>query len=394
MDPVRNPFAPGAGTPPPELAGRQAILDQADVALRRIAKDRSAKSLILVGLRGVGKTVLLTKIHESAASMGYKSELLEIRENVALAEQLVPVLRRLLLSVDFVQRAGDRGRRALRTLLGFVKGLKLKFGELDVGLGIEPELGTADSGDLESDLAELFVSVGEAAKAADTAVCLCLDEMQYLGPVELSALIMAVHRLNQRVLPVLVVGAALPQILGIAGQAKSYAERLFDYPRVGPLTREHATAALRNPVIAEGAEISAEAVARTLDVTQGYPYFLQQWGHEAWNLAPDSEIDLPTVEAASSKAVMKLDENFFRVRFDRCTPAEKRYLRALADLGPGPQRSGDIADRLGVKVTSVGPTRSKLIQKGMIYSPQHGDTEFTVPMFDGYLRRAMPDGTW
>ena len=264
----------------------------------------------------------------------------------------------------------------------------------DIELGIDPLSGVADSGDLENDLSDLFVSVAEAAAEKKTAVALCIDEMQYLSEKEFSALIMAVHKVSQMNLPLIVVGAGLPQILGLAGQSKSYAERLFDYPKVGALNYEDAKRALVLPASAMGVTYDEDAVAKIISVTKGYPYFLQQWGYEVWNLAKSSNIKLMDVERATNAAITALDESFFRVRFDRCTPSEKRYMRALADLGEGAKRSGDVADRLGLKVTSIGPTRSKLITKGMIYSPQHGETVFTVPLFDEYMRRTMPGDDW
>lgn len=254
--------------------------------------------------------------------------------------------------------------------------------------------GIADSGDLEVDLADLFVAVAEAAAEKKTAVALCIDEMQYLSEKEFSALIMAVHKVSQMNLPLIVVGAGLPQILGLAGQSKSYSERLFDYPKVGPLRSEDARSALVAPALAAAVSFDDEALSRIVSVTKGYPYFLQQWGYEVWNIANASPISLADVERATTAAIAALDESFFRVRFDRCTPSEKRYMRALADLGEGAKRSGDVAERLGLKVTSIGPTRSKLINKGMVYSPQHGETAFTVPLFDEYMRRVMPGDDW
>jgi len=394
MDPVRNPFAPGAGSPPPELAGRETLLEQARIAVARIRQGNPAKSLILVGLRGVGKTVLLVRIREMAEQAGYKAVLVEAHEGKRMAELLVPSLRQILFHLDGIANARDKARRGLRVLKSFVGGMRFSIGEIHLELGIDAEKGTGDSGDLEADLAELFVALGEAAKAGNTAVSLCIDELQYLNEKEFSALIMAIHRTNQLKLPIVIVGAGLPQILGLAGASKSYSERLFDFPRVGALNDQDAKAALQVPVESMEVRFTGHALNEILRVTECYPYFLQQWGHEAWNIAATSPISEEVVKKATGQAIKSLDENFFRVRFDRCTPSEKRYLRALADFGSSPQRSGDIAERLGVKTTTVGPIRSKLIIKGMIYSPQHGDTAFTVPMFDAYMRRTMPDGTW
>lgn len=394
MDPIKNPFVPGAGSPPPELAGRSLVLQKAQIAIERHRQGKSAKSPILVGLRGVGKTVLLVRIRELAEAAGCKAVMIEAHEGKPLPALIVPSLRQILFQLDRVAGASDKVKRGLRILRSFMNSVKITINEIDVGLSIEPEHGTADSGDLESDLVELFVAVGEAAKAAQTAVAICIDELQYLSELEFSALIMAMHKVTQLQLPIVMIGAGLPQIMGLAGESKSYSERLFDYPKVGALARQDAIAAISTPVESAGVNFTDEAINEILKMTECYPYFLQQWGYEAWNIAKNSPIDLNVIKNATLAAISTLDQGFFRVRFDRCTPSEKRYLRALADLGAGAQRSGQIAEVLGLKASSVGPTRSKLILKGMIYSPQHGDTEFTVPMFDSYMRRTMPGSDW
>jgi hypothetical protein len=391
MDPVRNPFAPGAGTPPPELTGRDEILEKARVTLARIRLRRSAKSLLLVGLRGVGKTVLLNRIRQVAEAEGYLVELIEAPEQKNIAELLVPALRKILLRLDDYRNVSDKVKRAIRTLKSFVGAVKLTYGEIEIGLDIDAERGAADSGDLERDLQDLFVAVGEAALARDTAVAIVIDELQYLHEKELSALIMAVHRVAQNQLPLALIGAGLPQLVGLTGDSKSYAERLFEFPEVGPLTDSDAKRALTEPAQREGVIFEPKALAEILRVTQGYPYFLQEWGYHAWNVAEASPITVSVIQRTNQIATERLDESFFRVRFDRLTPAEKRYLRAVAELGPGQHRSGAIADILGVKVNQVGPVRSSLIRKGMIYSPQHGDTAFTVPLFDQFMRRAIPN---
>jgi hypothetical protein len=387
MDPRTNPFAPGAGTQPPELAGRDQILEKADIALHRVRNRLSSKSLILVGLRGVGKTVLLNKMWEKANADGYKAVLIEANEEKILSELLVPNLRSVLFSLDAMASASDKVKRGLRVLGSFVKTIKAKFGDIELGLGTE--IGSADSGDLEADLTTLFVAVGEAAADRQTGVAICVDELQYLSSEELSALIMAVHRINQRTLPLILIGAGLPQVVGLSGKAKSYAERLFDYPDVGPLTEGDARKALQTPVRNQRIDFSEDAVMEVLKQTHGYPYFLQQWGHEAWNIATGSPISFEDIKAATKLAIQSLDQSFFRVRFDRLTRREREYLHALAKLGSGSQRSGDIAEELGVKAQSVAPIRSSLIKKGMIYSPQYGDTTFTVPLFDAFMLRTM-----
>lgn len=390
MDPVRNPYAPGAGSPPPELAGRAELLNQATIALRRVAIGRSAQSLVLVGLRGVGKTVLLNKIKSTADQEGFAAILVEAHEGKTLPELLVPGLRAVLYELSLVESAKEKARKGLRVLKGFLNGLTFKVNDIELGLSIDPELGVADSGDLEADLPALIEVVAEAAASAGKPVVILMDELQYLSEKEFSSLIMAIHRINQRSLPLILIGAGLPQILGLAGNSKSYTERLFRFPHIGALDEADAVAAIVNPARVEGVEFEGDAIASILSFTERYPYFLQQWAYEAWNASPDEIITLETITSATELAIKELDQSFFKVRFDRCTPSERKYMRALAELGSGTHRSGDIAEKLGVKTTSVAPVRSGLILKGMIYSPAHGDTAFTVPLFDQYMRRAMP----
>ncbi len=389
MDPTINPFAPGAGSQPPELAGRDNILNQANIALARIKNRRSAKSMILVGLRGVGKTVLLNRIWEAAKDGGFKAALIEAHEEKRVSELLIPPLRQILFSLDAMENVSDKVKRGFRVLSSFIKGLKVKV--YDVEVSVDPEPGVADSGDLEADLGELFVAIGEAASDRNTAVAICVDELQYLEEKELSALIMAIHRVNQRNLPLILVGAGLPQIVGLTGKSKSYAERLFDFPPVGQLNEADSASALQSPVRIHQVEFTDAAIAEILSETQGYPYFLQQWGHEAWNIAITSPITEDDIKTASRLAIANLDQSFFRVRFDRLTPREKEYMRALAGLGDGNQRSGDIAAALHVRPQSIAPIRSSIIKKGMIYSPAYGDTAFTVPLFGDFLLRNMPN---
>jgi len=389
MDPVRNPFAPGAGNPPPELAGRGDILLRADIMLKRVAQGRHAKSFMLVGLRRVGKTVLLNRIREMAEEHKLRAHLVESPEDKPLPELLLPPLRRLVLRLDEVGGMHAAVRRGLRVLASFAKSVKVKHEGFEVSLDIEH--GVADSGDLESDLADVLVAVGEAAKARKTAVVLLIDELQYVREVEVSALVMGIHKVSQLQLPLVLVGAGLPQLVGNMGRSKSYAERLFDFPELGPLPHDDAVVALTEPIAREGEKIEPKAVERIVARTGGYPFFLQAWGYHCWNIAPKSPIRLRDVEAADPVILADLDASFFRVRFDRLTPTEQRYLRAMAELGAGPHRSGQVADVLGVKVQSVAPTRNSLIKKGMIYSPAHGDTGFTVPLFDDFLKRQMPE---
>ena len=353
MDPIKNPFSPGAGSPPPELVGREPILEQARVLLGRIRNGKSEKSLLLTGL---------------------------------LATQLKAVF----FELDRIAHAGDRVKRGLRVLRSFVGGLKLSLGEVEIGLDIEPERGAADSGDIEQDLPNLCEAAGEAAQERGTAIAVLIDEIQYFSQKELGALIMAMHRMQQRQLPLVLLAAGLPVLPGLAGESKSYAERLFAFPNVGALSERDSAKAVSEPALANGVVVEANALAEIHRLTKGYPYFIQEWGYQTWNLADASPITMQVVQAATGAVMPRLDQNFFRVRFDRLTPSEKNFLRAMAELGPDAHRTGDIATALGVRVSSIGPVRSKLIKKGMIYSPAYGDMAFTVPLFDEFMKRAMP----
>lgn len=388
MDPVTNPFAPGAGTEPPELAGRDAILERTRVTIGRVAVNNPAKSFMLVGLRGVGKTVLLNKVQEIAVQMNCLVAQLETPEDKPLPELMVPALRRILLQLDTKERVEAAVKRGLMILKGFASAVRVGIGDIELGLDVESVRGIADSGDVEADLPDLFQAVGEAARSRGRVVILIVDEIQYIREHEFSALIMALHRISQRRLPFILIGAGLPQLVGLAGRSKSYAERLFDYPIVGQLAHDDACSALLAPAQREGVEFEPAALDCAIRLTEGYPYFLQEWGYHSWNVAVASPITVADVEAATPAALASLDESFFRVRFDRLTPREKDYLYAMAELGPGPHRSGDVASRLKVKVESIAPVRSALIKKGMVFSPAHGDTAFTVPMFDAYLTRS------
>lgn len=390
MDPIKNPFSPGAGSPPPELVGRDPILEQARILLGRVRQRRPEKSMLLTGLRGVGKTVLLNEIERMAKADGYRTIAIEAHEDKGLGPLIAPHLRTLLYDLDRIAAAGDKVKRGLAVLRSFVGALKVTVGDVTLGLDIEPEKGAADSGDLEIDLPNLFVAVAEAAEEKKTSIAVLIDEIQYFSQKELGALIMAMHRLQQRQLPLVLLGAGLPILPGLAGESKSYAERLFSFPDIGALSREDAARALREPTQAVGVKFDDRALSEVFRLTKGYPYFLQEWGYQAWNVAEASPISLKNVNAATGKVIPRLDQNFFRVRFDRLTPSEKNFLRAMAELGPGANRTGDIADTLCVKVSSLGPVRAKLIRKGMIYSPAHGDMAFTVPLFDEFMVRAIP----
>ena len=390
MNPIHNPYAPGAGTRPPALTGRDDLRNALKISLARIKLGKSAKSVLLLGLRGVGKTVLLDQILMDAEDQGIHAVRIEAPEQQSLPAMLAPALRIELLRLSRTAKAKDLAWRALKALAGFAKTLKVTYQDIEVGLDTEPEKGLADNGDLATDLLALLQASGEAAKQAETALVLFIDELQYVQESELAALITALHRCAQRQLPVALVGAGLPQLRGKMGEAKSYAERLFDFPEIGPLNRQSSDEALVIPAQEEGIDFEQAALERIFNETKGYPYFIQEWGKHCWDVASTSPITLANVIDAGRVTIAALDESFFRVRFDRLTPHEKEYMRAMASLGVGPHRSGDVAAQLKKEVTRLAPIRSGLIAKGMIYSPSHGETAFTVPLFDEFMRRIMP----
>jgi hypothetical protein len=389
VDELENPYRPGAGTPPPALVGRDGLLDHFSTLMRRALAGRPGKSVMPIGLRGVGKTVLLNRFASIADIEGLKVVFIESPENSELRSMLARHLRRVLLEFD-QEKVTAKVTRALRVLKSFTA---TTSDGTTFSIDIDALAGVGDTGDLSEDVTDLLVAVGEACLDRSSGLLLCVDEVQYLSGGELGALISAIHRTSQRDLPVVLVGAGLPQLPGLAGDAKSYAERLFEFPTVDSLSPEDATQALTRPANDRGVLYTDDAVLGVLEATEGYPYFLQEWGYHLWNAAEAPEITIELVEAVRAAVVDHLDRNFFLVRFDRLTPKEKDYLRAMAELGPGPHRSGDIARELGVRVESVAPRRGGLIAKGMVYSPAHGDTAFTVPMFDQFLLRQMPDRT-
>lgn len=387
MDPVRNPFAPGAGSRPPELAGREAIIYDAQVAIDRALLGKPSRSQMFLGLRGVGKTVLLNAIEVMANERGHLTSSIEAPEGKSLGELLLPRVHQVLRKLSLSDNAKAKAHDAMRALRSFASVFKFEYG--DMTIAVDAEVGVADSGDLQNDLPELFIRVGEAAKAAGKAWTLLIDEVQYLSQKDLAALIVSMHKISQSGLPVLFFGAGLPQVAALSGEAKSYAERLFHYPEVGALPEVDAKAAIRQPVNEEGAVIDEIALNEIFLKTRGYPYFLQEWGHQSWNLAVGDTITLDDAKRAETTTLKRLDEGFFKVRFDRLTPKEREYVIAMARLGSGPYRSSDVADALGESAQSLGPRRAQIISKGMIYSPSHGDVAFTVPMFNDYLTRNL-----
>ena len=389
MDEIRNPFAPSAGSQPPELAGRDELMRSAEIAIQRILRGKHDRSQILLGLRGTGKTVLLNRIENIALANDHMTSFVEAPDDRNLAELLYPKIHQVLRKLSFVENAKTKTHAAMRILRSFAGAFKITVG--DVSISVDPQPGSADSGILEYDLIDLFFAVGEAAQAAGRAWSLLIDEVQYLSKPELSALIVAIHRMNQKGLPILFFGAGLPQIAALSGEAKSYAERLFLFPKIGALDNTAAANAIKLPIEEEDERITDDAVADIVAVTKGYPYFLQEWGFQVWNIAQSSPFTQEDVKGASKNALRRLDEGFFRVRYDRLTPKEREYVLAMAALGNGPYKSSDIADQLNESVNTLGPRRAKIIHKGMIYSPEHGDVDFTVPMFASYLRRNFLD---
>lgn len=366
------------------------MLGSVRVAIARARVGHPSKSILMVGLRGVGKTVLLDRMRDEAEAAGAYTMRMEAPESRSLPALLAPQVRTALLRLSKQAKAKDLAQRALKGLAGFARALKVKYGDIEVGLDVEPEPGLADNGDLEHDLQDLLEAAGNAAQKTGSALVLFIDELQYVKEEELAALIVALHRTAQRRLPVLLVGAGLPQLRGNMGDAKSYAERLFEFPEVGALPPDAVRAAIAKPAADERVKVEPGALDLIVAETGGYPYFVQEWGKHAWDIAARSPITATDVHKASAIAIAALDASFFRVRFDRLSMAEKNYLRAMAELGSGPHRSGDIAQELGLKVTATAPRRASLITKGMIYSPGHGDTAFTVPMFDAFMKRIMP----
>jgi len=388
MDRRNNPYAPGAGLQPPELAGRDQLIDDAVIDMERVLNKRPTKGMILLGLRGVGKTVLLNRLFALANEKGFQTVKIEAPEGGALPELLVPELRRILYSLDLTAAAGKKLRQAMTVLRNFASVFKVTMGE--IGLGIGPSPGLADTGNLEQDLPDLLEAVTEAADERSSAIGLFLDEVQYLSAKELAALVVTCHEIAQRNLPFFFVGAGLPQIAALAGNAKSYAERLFNYPQVDQLDPEAAREALVKPAEKERVQFTDDAVEKILNLTECYPYFIQEWGFHVWNAAPATPILREHVEGTTQDIVAHLDANFFRVRFDRLTALQQKYLRAMAELGRGPHKTGDIATVLGVEASSVATVRQQLIHKGMVWSQRHGETVFTVPMFDKFMKRQMP----
>lgn len=386
MRPHDNPYTPNAGARPPLLVGRDDQLETFEVLLDRMRRGYTEQSMLITGLRGVGKTVLLTTFDERARERAWTTVEAEITKNTEFGVRMAQLVRRALFQMAPRARWKDRARRAAAVLKSFQLTVSPE-GVVTAGLDIDALEGLADSGNLGEDLTDLLVALGEAAVEQDRGVVFLLDEVQFLRAVEFEALIAGLHKTVQRQLPITLVGAGLPQLPRLAGEAKSYAERLFKFPRIGELDSEEATRALVEPAKQLSVAYESDAAGAIVDYTQGYPYFIQEYGSVVWNLAEDSPISADTVREAQDAVEAKLDSSFFRVRAERTTELELRYMRAMAELGPEPQQAKDVAGLLGKESQQLGPTRSRLIDKGLLYTPGHGLAAFTVPQFDRYMRR-------
>lgn len=388
MDRATNPYTPNAGAPPRYLAGRRTEVEDFRTLLRRLANGYTEQSLVVTGLRGVGKTVLLGEYRRIAAEEGWVAVDTEVSKNTPFAPQIANLARRALLAVSPKARWGQRATRAA----GILKAFSLTVqpdGSLTAGLDVDPEWGQADTGNLNEDLADVFEAIGEAAQEKESGVVFLFDEIQFLSKIELEALIGAVHRTVQRQLPITFAGAGLPQLPGLAGDAKSYAERLFKFPMIGELPAIAAAEALTEPARSEGVTYEYDAVGEIVTYTEGYPYLIQEFGRAVWDLAPGPVVTKEDALAAKDRVEAELDESFFRARVQRSTPEELRYMRAMADLGPEAQKAADVADVLGRASEQVAPLRARLINKGLLYTPRYGYAKFTVPQFDRFMRRFM-----
>lgn len=388
MDPRKNPYTPNAGAPPPALVGRDAELESFEILLERLRRGHAEQSMLVTGLRGVGKTVLLGAFESRARNSGWVTVTAEITKNEPFGSRMGSLVRRALFQVGPKASWSDKLRHAAGVLKSFSVTIS-SDGSVTAGIDVDAVEGMADTGNLADDLADLLVALGEAARETETGVAFLIDEVQFLRASEFEALIAGLHRTVQRQLPITLVGAGLPQLPRLAGEAKSYAERLFTFPRIGRLSPPQAEAALAEPAADLEVRFEPGAIDAIVDYTEGYPYFIQEYGKIVWDLAPEGEaISRSVAEAAQRTVEAKLDESFFRVRAERTTDLELQYLRAMAELGGGEQTAGDVATVMGRTSEQLGPTRARLIDKGLLYTTGHGRGDFTVPQFDRYMRRS------
>lgn len=390
MDPLENPYTPNAGATPPVLLGRDGQLASFDLLLARLERGRTEQSMIITGLRGVGKTVLLNEFRNKGESKNWAVVEFEVSKHVddEFRRQLSHQMRKALLTISPRARWGERARTAAGVLRSFTLSVD-PSGSVTAGFDVDAIEGQGDSGVLEIDLVDLVVSIGEAAREHQAGVLLLLDEVQFLSRVQLESLVMALHRAVQRALPITMVGAGLPQIAELAGEAKSYSERLFTFPVIDKLSEADSATALTAP--APGVSFDDEAMSAAYEISGGYPFFIQELGYAVWPLAENDRVTLKNIIDAEKVFIAKLDSNFFRVRLDRTTELERAYLRAMAELGPEAQLAGNVATLLERTSEQCGPTRSTLIEKGLLYTPSHGYAAFTVPHFDRFMKRSVPD---
>lgn len=384
MDPVKNPYRPGAGTRPLVLAGRDVEIDKAKTLLLSVKEGAPQRSLMLYGLRGVGKTVLLNHIETMAERFAFRVEHIEMSETDDFRRVVAKATRKLLLSISAIENLKDKAKKALGVLKAF--SIAIPNGP-ELKIDVDALVGVGDSGDLNSDLVDLVVALGEAAREAEQPICLLIDEVQYLNEEAISGLIAASHRISQKGLPVVFVCAGLPQIAALTGDARSYAERLFEFIPITTLEAESAAEAFTGPSLERGVEFTKEVIEDVISITEGYPYFLQEFGKHIWNAARSSPISTDDALDGKAVAVDSLDQSFFKVRIDRATKAEREFMKAMASLGKGPYKMGDVAKKRGVEINSISPVRATLISKGFVYSPAHGLIEFSVPQFDDFIRR-------
>ena len=392
MEALTNPYTPNAGAEPQAVVGRDDQLSSFDLLLARIESGRTEQSMIITGLRGVGKTVLLGQFRSKALSRNWVVVEMEVSKNDELAfrRDMATRLRSALFALSPKAKWTHRFTHAASVLKSFTVSVDAR-GTWTVGLDVEAAEGYADHADLALDLTDVFIAVGEAASERGRGVVLLFDEIQFLSKPQLEAVIEALHKVVQRKLPITLVGAGLPQIAELAGDAKSYAERLFKFPRIGNLSPDDAKAALVRPAADEGVTFADDALDEAVAISGGYPYFVQELGYAVWTVAEGPVVSLDDVQTTVPGYEAKLDESFFRVRLDRATELQRAYLRAMAQLGPEPQKASDVAEVMGRTSQNLAPTRAELINMGLLYTPEHGYAAFTVPHFDRFLLRAIPE---
>lgn len=392
MDSVRNPYTPNAGAAPEIMVGRDDQVRTFTTLLKRLSGGRTEQSMIITGLRGVGKTVLLGQFADIARQNRWEVIELEASkfDDARFRRTMFTQLKAVLLRLSPRARWTDRGRRAAEVLSAFAVSAG-QDGSISVTWDVPPAEGLADHDDLAMDLSDVFEAIGEAAREQSRGVAILIDEVQFLRPSQLEALIQAVHKSVQKKLPITFVGAGLPQIAELAGDAKSYAERLFKFPTIDSLRGEDARRALIQPAAQEGVHFEEDAIDLGIEITQGYPYFIQELGYQVWEIAEGPAITRKDVVDAREAYESKLDGSFFRVRLDRATPLQTAYMRAMAELGPEPQKAADVARVMKRESTQLGPTRAELIDMGLLYTPEHGYAAFTVPDFDKFMRRAVAE---